>query len=165
MLLRALQASSHALLVWLYMYIQHQNATHSVEGKSLGTFHRRAEGLGLLFGKGEAENNGSRRGLDCKVRIGALTECEERTGLNRDERHSKEKKEKGKQTYSGNAGSFGGWRGTESWAQPSGGQQICRAELWAPQLTGLLFGSQNKKKGMGHLTPPQQAGERDTFSA
>lgn len=44
------------------VHVQCQKATHGVEGKSLGTFHRRAEGLGLLFGKGEAENNGSRRG-------------------------------------------------------------------------------------------------------
>jgi len=41
------------------------------------------------------------------VRNGALTECGGRTELNQDKRHSAEKKEKGKQTYSGNAELFG----------------------------------------------------------
>lgn len=113
------------------MYTQRPNATHSVEGKSLGTFHRRAEGLGLLFCKGEAENNGSRRGLDCKVRIGALTEYEGRTGLNKDERHSEEKKEKGKQTYSGNAGLFGG----------CGGKKVGSAQWCPANLQGRAVGS------------------------
>lgn len=60
---------------------------------------RRGRGLGALVLKGEAQNNGSRRGFDGEVGNGALTESEGRTGLNQHGRHSKEKEGKaGKHT-------------------------------------------------------------------
>lgn len=146
----------------VYIYVQHRNATPSVEGKSLGTFRRGAEGLGLLFWKGEAKNNGSRRGLDCKVRNSALTEREGRTGLNQDERHSKEKKEKGKQTYSGNAELFGGWAGTRSGINPV--VLNISAEQSSGLVCSLVFFQQPKWKGHGTLDS-SASWSADTFSA
>lgn len=84
------------------------------------------------------------------MRIGALTECEGRTGLNQDERHSEEKKENSKQTYSGNAASFGGGGGAER-DQPSGVHHVWQSRAVGSFAHWPLF-SQNKK-GMGHLTP------------
>lgn len=120
------------------MSIQPQNAPHSVEGKSLGTLHRRAEGLGLLFGKGEAENNGSRRGLDCKVRIGALTECEEHTGLNRDERQQQRKR---KEKASKHTLEMQGCLGV-AWGREWGRPVVVRRSAGR----SLLLSSQIKKK-------------------
>lgn len=99
------------------------------------------------------------------MRIGALTECEERTGLSQDERQQQGKERKRQANILWKCRIV--WRMTWDieWGWLSGSQQICRAELRAPGLGASYSAARMKKQGMGHLTSPQQAGEWDTFSA
>lgn len=150
------------LLVWrcVYVYTYSIGMLPPVSKERALEHSTGAEGLGLLFCKGEAENNGSRRGLDCKVRNGApVTGCEGRTGLNQDERHSEEKKEKGKHTYSGNAPWSGGW----------GGTSLVGLSISTEQSSGLagslVFFKQPKLKGLGTLDTSPASWSAGTFSA